>query len=174
MISPSNNKLTPSLAIPHQLSDHLTIGTQPNDQMIVNELNVPKISVIPHDLKPVGTKPHNHNYLKDDNSLNHNHPKSRQQRRMLCYMNQTAGQLGLYNPNFSITTLDKKNNENASWLKLPQHKLLPRPYVLINRDNKPYFPIIMYKIHPFRSPTPVFHKLQKLIIKLNKLCLMAL
>ncbi|MBW0564183.1 hypothetical protein O181_103898 [Austropuccinia psidii MF-1] len=27
----------------------------------------------------------------------------------------------------------------------------------------------MYHIHPFSSPTPVFHKLQKLIITLNKL-----
>ncbi|MBW0530429.1 hypothetical protein O181_070144 [Austropuccinia psidii MF-1] len=78
MISPSNNKLSPSLAIPHQLSDHLTVETQPNVQMIVNELNLPKISVILHDLKPVGTQPHNHNDLKEENSLDHNHPKSRQ------------------------------------------------------------------------------------------------
>ncbi|MBW0527499.1 hypothetical protein O181_067214 [Austropuccinia psidii MF-1] len=169
IISPSKSKLTPSLAIPHQLSDHFTVGTQPNDQMIVNDLNFPKLSVIPHDVKPVGTQPHNNNYLTDENSLNHNHPKSRQQRRILCYMKQTAGQLGLYNPNFSILTLDKKINENASWLKLSPHKLLPRPYVLINRHNKPYFSILMYQIHPFSSPTPVFHKLQKLIITLNTL-----
>ncbi|MBW0512172.1 hypothetical protein O181_051887 [Austropuccinia psidii MF-1] len=99
MISPSNNKLTASLAIPHQLSDNLTVGTQQNGQIIFNELNVPKLSVIPHDVNPVGTQPHNHN-----------HPKSRQQRRMICYINQTAGWLGLYNPNLSILTLDKKNN----------------------------------------------------------------
>ncbi|MBW0567768.1 hypothetical protein O181_107483 [Austropuccinia psidii MF-1] len=141
MISPSNNKLTPSLAIPHKLSDCFTVGTQP----------------------------HNHNDLTDENYLYYNHSKTRQQRIILCYMNQTAGQLGLYNPNFSILILDKKNNENASWLKLPPHKLLPRPYVLINRHNKPYFPILMYQIHPFRSPTPVFHQLQKLIIRLNNL-----
>ncbi|MBW0552773.1 hypothetical protein O181_092488 [Austropuccinia psidii MF-1] len=169
MISPSRNKLSPSLAIPHQLSDHLTIGTQPNYQMIFNELNVPKLSLIPHDVKPFGTQPHNHNDLKEENSLNHNHPNIRQQRRMLSYMNQMAVQLGLYNSNFSIITLDKKNDENASWLKLPPQKLLPRPYVLINRDNKPYLPIFMYQIQPLRMPTPIFHKLQKLIIKLNKL-----
>ncbi|MBW0538298.1 hypothetical protein O181_078013 [Austropuccinia psidii MF-1] len=128
MISPSNNQLSCSLAIPHQSSDHLTVGTQPNDQMIVNKLNLPKISLIPHDLKPVGTQPHNHNYLTDENSLNHNKPKSRQQRRMLLYMNQTADQLGLYSPSFSILTLDKKKNENSSWLKLPPHQQLPRPY----------------------------------------------
>ena len=167
--SPSNNKIATSLAIPHQLSDHLTVGTQPNDQMIVNELNVPKLSLITHDLKPVGTQPHNKNDITEENSLNHNHSNTRQQRRMLSYMNQTAGQLGIYNPNFSIITLDKKNNENASWLNLPPHKLLPRPYVLINRHSKPYLPIFMYQIHPFSSPTPVFHKLQKLIITLNKL-----
>ncbi|MBW0585674.1 hypothetical protein O181_125389 [Austropuccinia psidii MF-1] len=137
--------------------------------MIVNGLNVPKLHVIPHDLKLVGTQHHNHNDLTDENSLNHNHPNSRQQRRMLCYMNQTAVHLGLYNPNFFILTLDKKNNENASWLKLPPHKLLPRPYVLINKHNKPYLPILIYQIHPFRIPTPVFHKLQKLLITLNKL-----
>ncbi|MBW0557798.1 hypothetical protein O181_097513 [Austropuccinia psidii MF-1] len=141
MISPSNNTLTPSLAIPHKLSDHFTVGTQP----------------------------HNNNDLTDENSLHYNHSKTRQQRRILCYMNQTAGHLGLYNHNFSILTLDKKSNKNASWLKLPPLKLLPRPYVLINRHNKPYFPILMYQIHPFRSPTPIFHKLQKLIITLNKL-----
>ncbi|MBW0521144.1 hypothetical protein O181_060859 [Austropuccinia psidii MF-1] len=169
MMSPSNNKLSPSLAFPQQLSDHLTVGTQPNDQMIVNELNVPKISLTPHDVKPVGTQPHNKNDLTKDNSLNHNHPNTRQQRRMLSFINQTAGQLGLYNPNFSIITLDKKNNENASRLKLPPHKMLLRPYVLINRHNKPYLPIFMYQIHPFSSPAPVFHKLQKLIITLNKL-----
>ncbi|MBW0570113.1 hypothetical protein O181_109828 [Austropuccinia psidii MF-1] len=169
MISPSNNKLTTFLDIPHQLSDHLTVSTKTNNQMIVNELNEPKLSVIPHYLKPVGTQPHNHNDLTDENSLNHNHTKSRQQRRMICYMNQTAGHLGLYNPNFSIITLDKRNNENASWLKLPPHKLLPRPYVLINIRNKPYFPILMYQIHPFISPKQVFHKLQKLIITSNKL-----
>ncbi|MBW0476715.1 hypothetical protein O181_016430 [Austropuccinia psidii MF-1] len=88
---------------------------------------------------------------------------------MLLYMNQTEDQLGLYNPSFSILTLEKKKNENASWLKLPPHKQLPRPYVLINRHNNPYLPISMYQIHPFRSPTPVFHKLQKLIITSNKL-----
>ncbi|MBW0566707.1 hypothetical protein O181_106422 [Austropuccinia psidii MF-1] len=164
-----NHDITPSTAIPHQLSDHLTVGTQPNDQMIFNELNVPKRSVIPHDLKPFGTQPHNNNDLTDENSLKNNHPKSRQQRRILFYMNQTAGQLGLYNPNFSILTLDEKKNENPSWLKLPPHKLLPRPYELINRHNKPYLPILMYQIHPFRIPTPVFHKLQKSIITLNKL-----
>ncbi|MBW0559051.1 hypothetical protein O181_098766 [Austropuccinia psidii MF-1] len=109
-MSPSNNKLSPSLAFPYQLSDHLTVGTQPNDQMIFNELNVPNISLIHNDLKPVGTQPHNQNYLTEENSLNHNHPNTRQQRRMLSYMNQTAGQLGLYNPNFSIITLDKKKN----------------------------------------------------------------
>ncbi|MBW0552375.1 hypothetical protein O181_092090 [Austropuccinia psidii MF-1] len=27
----------------------------------------------------------------------------------------------------------------------------------------------MYQIHPFRSPTPIFHKLQKFIIKFNKI-----
>ncbi|MBW0553490.1 hypothetical protein O181_093205 [Austropuccinia psidii MF-1] len=169
MISPSNNQLSRSLPIPHQSSDHLTVGTQPNDQMIVNELNVPKLSLIPHDVKPVGTQPHNHNDLTDDNSLNHNKPKSRQQRRMLLYMNQTEDQLGLYDPIFSILTLDKKKNENASWLKLHPHKQLPRPYVLINRHNNPYLPIFMYQIHPFSSPTPISHKLQKLIITLNKL-----
>ncbi|MBW0528011.1 hypothetical protein O181_067726 [Austropuccinia psidii MF-1] len=147
MISPSNNQLSLSLAIPHQSSDHLTVGTQPNDQMIVNELNVPTISLIPHDLKPVGTQPHNHNDLTDENSLNHNKPKSRQQERMLLYMNQTSGQLGLYNPSFSIPTLDKKKDENVSCLKLPPQKQLPRPYVLINRHNKPYLPIFMYQIH---------------------------
>ncbi|MBW0570486.1 hypothetical protein O181_110201 [Austropuccinia psidii MF-1] len=84
-------------------------------------------------------------------------------------MNQTEGKLGLYNPNLSILTLQKKNKENSSFLKLPPHKQLPRPYVLINRYNKPYLNILMYRIHPLRSPTPVFHKLQKLIIKLNKL-----
>ncbi|MBW0571560.1 hypothetical protein O181_111275 [Austropuccinia psidii MF-1] len=93
MISPSNNQLSFSLAIPHQSSDHLTVGTQPNDHMIVNKLHVPKLSLIPHDLKPVGTQPHNHNDLTDENSLNHNKPKSRQQRRILLYMNQTADQL---------------------------------------------------------------------------------
>ncbi|MBW0557163.1 hypothetical protein O181_096878 [Austropuccinia psidii MF-1] len=168
-MSPSNNKLTPSLAFHHQLSDYLTVGTQPNDQMIVNELNVPKNSLIPHDVKPVGTQRHNKNDLTEENSLDHNHPNTRQQRRMLSYMNQTSVQLGLYNPNFYIITLDKKNNENASWLKIPPHKRLPRPYVLINRHNKPYLPIFMYQIHPFSSPTPVFHKLQKLIITLNEL-----
>ncbi|MBW0527441.1 hypothetical protein O181_067156 [Austropuccinia psidii MF-1] len=142
MILPSNNKLSPSLAIPPQLSDHLT---------------------------PVGTQPHNNNDLTDENSLNNNHPNSRKKRRMLSYMNQTAGQLDLYNPNFSILTQDKKSNENASWLNLPPQKLLPRPYLLINRHNKPYLPIFMYQIHPFSSPTPVFHKLKKLFIKLNKL-----
>ncbi|MBW0556172.1 hypothetical protein O181_095887 [Austropuccinia psidii MF-1] len=168
-MSQSNNTLPPSLAIPHQLSDHLTVETQPNYQMIVNELNVPKISLIPHDVEPVGTQPHNENDITGENSLNYNHPNTRQQRRMLSYLNQTAGQLGLYNPIFSIITLDKKNNGNASWLKLPPHKLLLRPYVLINRHNNPYLPIFMYQIHPFSSPTPVFHKLQKLIIKLNNL-----
>ncbi|MBW0526180.1 hypothetical protein O181_065895 [Austropuccinia psidii MF-1] len=143
MISSSNNKLSPSLAIPHQLSDHLTVGTQPNDQMIVNELNVPKLPLIPHDVKHVGTQPHNHNDLTEENSLHNNHPNTIQQRRMLSYINQTAGQLGLYNLNFSILTLDKKNNENATWLKLPPHKLLPRPYVLINRHKKPYLTIFM-------------------------------
>ncbi|MBW0587314.1 hypothetical protein O181_127029 [Austropuccinia psidii MF-1] len=137
--------------------------------MIVNELNVPKLSLIPHDVKPVGTQPHNNNDLTDENSLNHNKPKSRQQRRMLLYMSKTAGHLGFYNPSFSILTLDKKKNENSSWLKLSPHKQLPRPYVLINRHNKTYLPIFMYQIHPFRSPKPVFHKLQKLIITLNKL-----
>ncbi|MBW0496765.1 hypothetical protein O181_036480 [Austropuccinia psidii MF-1] len=137
--------------------------------MIVNELNVPTLSLIPHDVKPVGTQPHNHDDLTDENSLNHNKPKSRQQRRMLLYMNQTAGQLGLYNPSFSILTLDKNKNENASWLKLPPQKQLPIPYVLINRHNKPYLPIFMYQIHPFSSPTPIFHKLQKLIITLNNI-----
>ncbi|MBW0574143.1 hypothetical protein O181_113858 [Austropuccinia psidii MF-1] len=88
---------------------------------------------------------------------------------MLLYMNQTAGQLGLYNPNFSRLTLDKKKNENASLLKLPLHKQLPRLSVLINRHNKTYLPTFMYQIHPFSSPTPVFHKLQKWIITLNKL-----
>ncbi|MBW0513638.1 hypothetical protein O181_053353 [Austropuccinia psidii MF-1] len=88
---------------------------------------------------------------------------------MLLYMNQTADQLGLYNPSFSLITLDKKKNVNSSWLKLPPHKQLPRPYVVINRHNNPYLPIFMYQIHPFRSPTPIFHKLPKLIITLNKL-----
>ncbi|MBW0534507.1 hypothetical protein O181_074222 [Austropuccinia psidii MF-1] len=110
MISPSNNQLSHSLAIPHQSSDHLTVGTQPNDQMIVNELNVTKLSLIPHGVKPIGTQTHNHNDLTDENSLNHNKPKSRQQRIMLLYMNKTADQLGLYNPSFSILTLDKKKN----------------------------------------------------------------
>ncbi|MBW0561827.1 hypothetical protein O181_101542 [Austropuccinia psidii MF-1] len=163
MISPSNNQFPLSLAISHQSSDHLTVGTQPN------ELNVPKLSLIPHDVKSVGTQPHNHDDLTDENFLKHNKPKSRKQRRMLLYMNQKAAQLGLYNPSFFILTLGKKKNENASWLKLPQHKQLPRPYVLINRHNKPYLPIFMYQIHPFSSPTPVFHKIQKLIITLNKL-----
>ncbi|MBW0542017.1 hypothetical protein O181_081732 [Austropuccinia psidii MF-1] len=168
LLQPSTTTTT-SQAIPHQSSDHLTVGTQPNEQMIVNELNVPKLSSIPHEVKPVGTQPHNHNDLTDVNSLNHNKPKSRQQRRMLLYMNQTAHQLGLYNPSLSILTLEKKKNENASWLKLPPHKNLPRPYVLINRHNNPYLPIFMYQIHPFSSPTPVFHKIQKLIITSNKL-----
>ncbi|MBW0584719.1 hypothetical protein O181_124434 [Austropuccinia psidii MF-1] len=132
--------------------------------MIVNELNVPKLSLIPHDVKPVGTQPHNHHDLTDENSLNNNQPKSRQQRGMLLYMNQTEGQLGLYNPNFSRLTLDKKKNENGSWFKLPPHKQLPRLSVLINRHNKTYLPIFMYQVHPFSSPTPVFHKLKKLII----------
>ncbi|MBW0523623.1 hypothetical protein O181_063338 [Austropuccinia psidii MF-1] len=169
MISTSNNKPSLSLAIPPQSSHKLTVVTQTNDQMIVNEMNVPKLSLIPHYVNPVGTQPHNHNDLTDENSLNHNQPKSRQQRRMWLYMNQTAGHLGLYNPNFSILTLDKKKNGNSSWLKLPPHKQLPRPYVLINRHNKPYFPIFMYQIQPFRIPKPVFHKPQKLIITLNKL-----
>ncbi|MBW0536808.1 hypothetical protein O181_076523 [Austropuccinia psidii MF-1] len=114
MISPSNNKLSHSLAIPHQSSDQLTVGNQPNEQMIVNELNVPKLSLIHYALKPVGTQPHNHNDLTDENSFNHNKSKSRQQRRMLLYMNQTEDQLGLYNPSFSLLTLDKKKIENAS------------------------------------------------------------
>ncbi|MBW0467842.1 hypothetical protein O181_007557 [Austropuccinia psidii MF-1] len=78
--SHSNTTLPPSIPIPHQLSDHLPVGTPPNDQMIVNEKNVPKLSLIPHDVNPVGTQPHNHNDLAYENSLNHNHPKSRQQR----------------------------------------------------------------------------------------------
>ncbi|MBW0557934.1 hypothetical protein O181_097649 [Austropuccinia psidii MF-1] len=169
MISTSNNKPSLSLAITHKLYHKLTVGTQKNDQMIVNEMNVPKLSLILHDLKPVGTQPHNHNDLTNEKSLNHNQPKSRQQRRMRLYMNQTEGHIGLYNPNFSILTLDKKKNGNAYWLKLPPHKQLPRPYVLINRHNKPYFPIFMYQIHPFTSPKPISHKTQKLIITLNKL-----
>ncbi|MBW0561702.1 hypothetical protein O181_101417 [Austropuccinia psidii MF-1] len=169
MISPSNNQLSLSLAILHHSSDHLTVGTQPNDQMIANELNVPKLSSIPHDVKPVWTQPHKHNYLTDENSFNHNKPKSIQKTRMLLYMNQTAGHLGLYNPSFCILTLDKKKNENSCWLKLPPHKQLSRPYVLIDRHKKPYLPIFIYQIHPFSSPTPIFDKLQKLIITLNKL-----
>ncbi|MBW0507887.1 hypothetical protein O181_047602 [Austropuccinia psidii MF-1] len=137
MISPSNNKPTTSLTILHQLSDNLTVGTEPNDQMIFIELNVPKLSVISHDLNSLRTQPQNHSDLTDYNYLNHNHPKSRQQRRMLCYMNQTKVQLGIYNPSFSILILDKDNNEHASWLKLSPPKLLPRPYVLIKRHNKP-------------------------------------
>ncbi|MBW0545748.1 hypothetical protein O181_085463 [Austropuccinia psidii MF-1] len=84
-------------------------------------------------------------------------------------MNQTEGHLGIYNPKLSILKLDKKKDENASWLKLPPQKLLPRAYVLINKHNNPYLTILMYQIHPFRSPKPVFHKIQKLIITLNKL-----
>ncbi|MBW0568834.1 hypothetical protein O181_108549 [Austropuccinia psidii MF-1] len=80
-MSQSNNKLSLSSAIPHQLSYHLTVGTQPNDQMIVNELNVPKISLIPHAVKPVGTQPHNQNYFTEENSLNNNHLNTRQQKK---------------------------------------------------------------------------------------------
>ncbi|MBW0563467.1 hypothetical protein O181_103182 [Austropuccinia psidii MF-1] len=169
MISPSNNKPSLSLAIPHQSSDHLTVGIQPNDQMIVNELNVPKLSLIPYDLNPVETQPHNHNDLTNENFFNHNQPKSRQQRRMWLYMNQISGHLAVYTPKFSILTLYKKKNLNSSWLKLPPHKQLPRPYVIINRHNKPYFPNFMYQIHPFSIPTPIFHKLQEFIITLKKL-----
>ncbi|MBW0534757.1 hypothetical protein O181_074472 [Austropuccinia psidii MF-1] len=162
-------KVKAKTTLPHQLSDHLTVWTQPNDQIIDKELHFHKVSVIPHDVKPVWTQPQNHNYLKDENFPNNNHPKSRKQRRILSYMNQTAGHLGLYNPNFSILTLEKKKDYNFFWLKLPLQKLLPRPYVLINKNNNAYLPILMYQIHPFSSPTPIFHKCQELIIRLNKL-----
>ncbi|MBW0519533.1 hypothetical protein O181_059248 [Austropuccinia psidii MF-1] len=169
MTSQFNTNLPPSLAIPHKLSNNLPVGAQPNDQIISNELNVPKISVISHYLNPVGTQPHNHNDITDENSLNHNHPKSRKQRRMLGYMNQTASQLGIDDPSFSILALDKKKDYNASWLKLPPQKPLSRPYLLINKHKKPYLPILMYQIHPLRSPTPIFYKVKELIITLNKL-----
>ncbi|MBW0588412.1 hypothetical protein O181_128127 [Austropuccinia psidii MF-1] len=125
MTSQLNTNIPPLLAIPHQLSDHLPVGTQPNDQMISNEMNFPKLYVIPHYLKAVGTKSHNHNDLTDENYLNHNHPKSRQQIRIIGYMNKTEGQLGLYNPKFLILTLDKKKDLNFSFLKLIPQKILP-------------------------------------------------
>ncbi|MBW0553422.1 hypothetical protein O181_093137 [Austropuccinia psidii MF-1] len=136
--------------------------------MISNELNVPNLSVISHHFIPFRTQHHNHNDLTNGISLNHNHARYRQQRKTLGYMNQRAGHLGIYDPNFSILTLEKTKYENASWLKIPPQKLLYRPYKLINKHNKPYFQILVYQIHQFRSPTPVFHELEKLIIKLNK------
>ncbi|MBW0477750.1 hypothetical protein O181_017465 [Austropuccinia psidii MF-1] len=117
---------------------------------------------------PVRTKLHTHNDLTDDISLNHNHPNSRKQKIMLGYMNQTEGHHGLYNPQFSILTLDKKKDDNASWLKLTRQKLLPRPSLLIIKHNKPYLPILMYQINPFSSLALVFHQLQRLIITINK------
>ncbi|MBW0586100.1 hypothetical protein O181_125815 [Austropuccinia psidii MF-1] len=136
--------------------------------MIANDFNVPNLSGISHYLIPVRTKLHTHNDLTDDISLNHNNPKSRKQKRMLGYMNQTEGHHGLYNPKFSILTLDKKKDDNASWLKLTPQKLLPRPSLLIIKHNKPYLPILMYQINPSSSPALVFHQLKRLIIKINK------
>ncbi|MBW0483875.1 hypothetical protein O181_023590 [Austropuccinia psidii MF-1] len=104
----------PSLSFPHKSSDNLIVVTQPNDHMISNELNVPNLSLIPHEGMPVGTQPQNHNNLMAEKSLNHTHSNSRQQGRILGYMNQKAGHLDLYNPNFSKLTLYKKKDYNSS------------------------------------------------------------
>ncbi|MBW0462349.1 hypothetical protein O181_002064 [Austropuccinia psidii MF-1] len=170
MKSKCKDKLPLSLAIPHKLSDNLTVGAQRNYPMISNELNVPTLSVIPNDVINDGTKPHHHNSLTDDISLNDTNPKSREQRKMLGYMNQTTGKLGIYTTKFFILTLGKKKDDNALWLKLPPQKLLPRPYVLINKHNKTYFPIIMYQINPLSSPTPVLHQVQKVDHHIKEAC----
>ncbi|MBW0513982.1 hypothetical protein O181_053697 [Austropuccinia psidii MF-1] len=117
----------------------------------------------------VGTQPHNNIDLINDVSLNHNAQVRRKQRRMLVYMNQTSGLLAIYNPNFSILTLEKKKDYNASFLKLPPQNLLPRPYVLINQHDNPYFQILMYQVNPFSRLTPFFHQLETFIIMLNKI-----
>ncbi|MBW0460877.1 hypothetical protein O181_000592 [Austropuccinia psidii MF-1] len=114
----SQKSISPPLAIPHESSDHWTFGTQPNHQMIANEFNVPHLSVSPGDAMNFGTQPHNNDDLTDDVETNNNNTNSRQQKRILGYMNQTAVQLGIYDPKFSILTLEKKNNDNSSWLKL--------------------------------------------------------
>ncbi|MBW0527448.1 hypothetical protein O181_067163 [Austropuccinia psidii MF-1] len=163
------NSLTHSFAINQQFSDHLTVSTQKNEQMIANELSFHNLSVSPHYLLTVRTQLHNNIDFPDEILLKHNSQECRKQRRILVYMNQRKGQLGIYNPNFSVCTLDKKEDNNASWLKLPLQKLLARPFILINNHNNPYLSIIIYQVLTFSSPTLVFHTRQKVIITLNEL-----
>ncbi|MBW0549829.1 hypothetical protein O181_089544 [Austropuccinia psidii MF-1] len=69
---------------------------------------------------------------------------------------------------FSSISIDKEA-DNASWLKLPSINTLPHPYVIIDKTQKPYLPVCIYKVTSFDDSSGHSQILKDLIITLMSL-----
>ncbi|MBW0511891.1 hypothetical protein O181_051606 [Austropuccinia psidii MF-1] len=69
---------------------------------------------------------------------------------------------------FSIISIDNKSS-NASWLNLPSLIALPHTSILIDKNKKPFLPVIIYEITTFDNFSGHSQMLRNLIMTLISL-----
>ncbi|MBW0562740.1 hypothetical protein O181_102455 [Austropuccinia psidii MF-1] len=146
------------------------VRTKPVSVHHQNDLNDDSTIVPPIDVM-VRTKPKIEHHEDKNNSNNDKRKLTRSQRQHIHDSKQIMSQLGHSTSaykNFSTISIEKKA-ANASWLKLPLINTLPHPYVIIDKTQKPYLPVCIYKITPFDVSSGHSQILKDLIITLMSL-----
>ncbi|MBW0469090.1 hypothetical protein O181_008805 [Austropuccinia psidii MF-1] len=119
----------------------------------------------------VRTKPNIENHEDNNTEKNDKRKLTQSQIQHIHDSKQIMSHLGHSNTaykNFPTISIDKKS-DNASGLKLPSVNTLPHPYVLIDKTQKPFLPVIIYEITPFDISSGQSQILKDLIMKLISL-----
>ncbi|MBW0549532.1 hypothetical protein O181_089247, partial [Austropuccinia psidii MF-1] len=143
--------------------------TKPDSAHNQNYLKHDEAIIAPLDVM-VRTKPNIEHHEDNNTKSNHKKKLTQSQRQHTHDSKQIMSHLGhsyTEYKNFSAIFIDKKS-ANASWLKLPSLNTLPHPYILIDKNKKPFLPVIIYEITPFDNSFGHCQMPQNLLMKLRK------
>ncbi|MBW0507828.1 hypothetical protein O181_047543 [Austropuccinia psidii MF-1] len=146
------------------------VRSKPDSAHHQNHLNDVEAISPPLDVM-VRTKP-NIEHPEDNNTkTNHKRKLTQFQTQHIHDSKQIMSHLGHSNTaykNFSTISIDKKSS-NVSWLKLPSINTLLHPYVLIDKTENPFLPVIICDITPFDLSSGHSKILKDLIMTLMSL-----
>ncbi|MBW0463229.1 hypothetical protein O181_002944 [Austropuccinia psidii MF-1] len=160
----------PPLSHSQTHSDDVMVRTKPSSAHHQNDLKDDETIVPPLDVM-VRTKPKIENHEDNNTQNNYKRKLTQFQRQHFHDSKQIMSHLGHSNTEykkFLNISIDKKL-ANSSWLKLPSINTLPHPYVLIDKTNKPFLPVIIYEITPFEVSSGHSQILKDLIMTLISL-----
>ncbi|MBW0460563.1 hypothetical protein O181_000278 [Austropuccinia psidii MF-1] len=143
-------KNAPALSQSSNHSDDVMVRTKPDSENHQNDLNHVETTVSHLD-GMVRTKPNIEHNEYNNTQTNHKRKLTQFQRQHIHDSKQIMSYLCHSNKaykNFPTILIDKKS-ANCSWLKLLSINTLPHPYLLIDKTNKPFLPVIIYEITPF-------------------------